>query len=103
MHLMILLINEGMFILVARQFENQDFIKKIEEEDSSGDIKVYIGEENEFDPNVTIIKSTYKLNGEEGTIAIVGPKRMEYDRVVGLLSYLQKALNDVDKKGDENE
>ncbi len=88
---------------LASKFENQDFIKKIEEEDSSGDIKVYIGEENEFDPNVTIIKSTYKLNGEEGTIAIVGPKRMEYDRVVGLLSYLQKALNDVDKKGDENE
>ena len=88
---------------LASKFENQDFIKKIEEEDSSGDIKVYIGEENEFDPNVTIIKSTYKLNGEEGTIAIVGPKRMEYDRVVGLLSYLQKALNDVDKKGEENE
>ena len=34
-----------------------------------------------------------KLNGEEGTIAIIGPKRMEYDRVVGLLSYLQKELN----------
>jgi transcriptional regulator of heat shock response len=33
------------------------------------------------------------LNGEEGTIAIVGPKRMEYDRVVGLLEYIQDELN----------
>lgn len=80
---------------LASKFEDKDFIKKIEEddEDDSGSIKIYIGEENDFDPNVTIIKSKYKLNGEEGTIAIVGPKRMEYDRVVGLLSYLQKALN----------
>ncbi len=88
---------------LASKFEDQTFIKKIEEEENNGDIKIYIGEETEFDPNVTIIKSTYKLNGEEGTIAIVGPKRMEYDRVVGLLSYLQKTLNEVDKKGKNNE
>lgn len=79
---------------LASKFENQDLIRKIEESDATSDeIKIYIGEENEFDPNVTIIKSKYKLNGEEGTIAIIGPKRMEYDRVVGLLSYLQKSLN----------
>lgn len=79
---------------LASKFENKDFLKRIEEDDDSGDIKVYIGEENDFDPNITIIKSKYKHNGEEGTIAIVGPKRMEYDRVVGLLEYLQKELND---------
>ncbi len=83
---------------LASKFEDQNFIKRIEEEDdASGDIKVYIGEENDFDPNVTIIKSKYKRNGEEGTIAIVGPKRMEYDRVVGLLEYLQKELNEEDE------
>ncbi len=81
---------------LASKFEDKDFIKRIEENDSddAGEIKIYIGEENDFDPNVTIIKSKYHLNGEEGTIAIVGPKRMEYDRVVGLLSYLQKELNE---------
>ena len=66
---------------LASKFEDKEFIRRIEEdEDYSGDIKIYIGEENDFDPNVTIIKSKYKRNGEEGTIAIVGPKRMEYDR-----------------------
>ncbi len=88
---------------LVSKFEDQDFINKIEENSLDGDIKIYIGEENEFDPNVTIIKSSYKLNGEEGTIAIVGPKRMEYDRVVGLLSYLQKALNDLEKEEDHYE
>lgn len=84
---------------LASKFEDKDFIKKIEEDDNDGDIKIYIGEENEFDPNVTIIKSKYRLNGEEGTIAIVGPKRMKYDRVVGLLSYLKEELNE--KESDE--
>lgn len=88
---------------LASKFEDKNFIKKIEEDSSDGDVKIYIGEENEFDPNVTIIKSKYRMNGEEGTIAIVGPKRMEYDRVVGLLNYLQKELNKTDKEGDENE
>lgn len=88
---------------LASKFEDKNFIKKIEEDSSDGDVKIYIGEENEFDPNVTIIKSKYRMNGEEGTIAIVGPKRMEYDRVVGLLNYLQKTLNEPDKEGDESE
>jgi heat-inducible transcriptional repressor len=79
---------------LANKFEDENFIKKIEEDSLDNDIKIYIGEENDFDPNVTIIKSKYNLNGEEGTIAIVGPKRMEYDRVVGLLSYIQDALNE---------
>lgn len=81
---------------LASKFEDKNFIKRIEEDtdDATGGIKIYIGEENDFDPNVTIIKSKYNRNGEEGTIAIVGPKRMEYDRVVGLLSYLQKELNE---------
>lgn len=69
------------------KLENIDLIKKIETSDEK--INIYIGEENEFDPNVTVIKTSYNANGEEGTIAIIGPKRMEYDKVVTLLNYLK--------------
>lgn len=79
---------------IASKFEDEDLIKKIEEKKGSKGINIYIGEENEFDPNVTVIKTTYHYHGEEGTIAIIGPKRMEYDRVVGLLSYINQNLND---------
>ena len=44
------------------------------------------------------IKSKYNINGEEGTIAIVGPKRMEYDRVIGLLEYINEELKNKDKQ-----
>ncbi|MBO4245287.1 MAG: heat-inducible transcription repressor HrcA [Bacilli bacterium] len=73
---------------IVAKFEDDSLVRKIEE-DKDG-VNIYIGEENEFDDDVTIIKSHYNINGEEGTIAIVGPKRMEYDRVVALLNYIIK-------------
>lgn len=76
---------------IVNKFEDDTLVRKIEE--MSDGINVYIGEESEFDPNVTVIKSKYNINGEEGTIAIVGPKRMEYDRVIGLLEYINEGLN----------
>ena len=41
---------------------------------------------------MTVIKTKYKTPMEEGTIAIVGPKRMEYDRVVTMLDYIKSNL-----------
>ena len=81
---------------IVSKFEDESLVRKIEE---SGDgVNVYIGEESEFDPNVTVIKTKYKINGEEGTIAIVGPKRMEYDKVVGFLEYLNKEIDERNKQ-----
>ncbi len=71
---------------IVSKFEDDSLVRKIEE--SRDGVNIYIGEDNDFDPDVTIIKSHYNVRGEEGTIAIVGPKRMEYDRVVGLLNYI---------------
>ena len=75
---------------LANKFEDDSIIKNIEE--NKDGINIYIGNENEFDSNVTVVKSTYNVNGQKGTIAIIGPKRMEYDRVVGLLSYITENL-----------
>lgn len=87
---------------LVTKFEDEKFIRKIEENNSNDRINIYIGDESEFDDNVTIIKSKYNLNGEEGTIAIIGPKRMEYDRVVGLLNYINSEINSKEKR-DSNE
>ena len=38
------------------------------------------------------IKTKYNIGGEEGTIAIIGPKRMEYDKVVSLLDYIKNNI-----------
>ena len=75
---------------IISKLENTELVKKIETDEEG--INVYIGEESKFDEDVTIIKTSYKLGSEEGTLAIIGPKRMEYDKVVYLLQFLKNYL-----------
>ena len=69
-----------------------DDVSNITEEKDNG-INIYVGHDNEFSNDVSIVKTKYNYNGEEGTIAIIGPKRMEYDRVVSLLDYIKNNIN----------
>jgi len=69
------------------KLEDVDLVKKIETDEK--EVNIYIGDETDFDSNVTIVKSSYRVGNESGTIAIIGPKRMEYERVVTLLNFLK--------------
>jgi heat-inducible transcriptional repressor len=69
-----------------------DNIDKIIEQDEDNNINVYIGTESKIDDDMTVIKTNYKTDKEEGTIAIIGPKRMEYDRVVNLLEFIKENI-----------
>lgn len=66
-------------------------------EDNKG-INVYIGKDNDISEDLSIVKTKYNVDGEEGTIAIIGPKRMEYDRVVSLLDYITNNLGGEDEE-----
>ena len=68
-----------------------DDVNSIKEEENNG-INIYVGKESEISDDVSVVKTKYNYNGEEGTIAIVGPKRMEYDRVVSLLDYIKENI-----------
>lgn len=74
---------------IISKFEDKDIVRAIEDDQEDDGINIYIGSENEFDDDVTIIKTKYSVDGEEGTIALIGPKRMEYDRVITLLDYIK--------------
>ena len=78
---------------IISKFEDKEIVKSIKEEDNG--INIYIGSENNIDDDVTVIKTKYVVNGEEGTIALIGPKRMEYDRVITLLNYI---MNNIGKE-----
>ena len=84
---------------LANKLEDMSLIKKIEHGiEDDDDVKIYIGEETEFDSNVTIIRKKYVVNGEEKTIAIIGPKRMDYQRIVALLNYIDEEIDN--RKGE---
>lgn len=67
-------------------------IKNVHGSDGNKNIEIYIGEENKIDDDMTVIKTNYKTSTDKGTIAIIGPKRMEYDRVVSMLEYIKENI-----------
>lgn len=79
---------------IASKLEDESFRKMVSNIDGNEEMKIYIGKETDFDDKATIIKKKYKLGGEEGVIAIIGPKRMEYERVVSLLNYMIDRLEE---------
>ena len=82
---------------ILGKFDDVNSIEKMKEEDNG--INIYVGSETELTDDVSVIKTKYSIDGEEGTIAIIGPKRMEYGRVVALLDYIKNNLGgDHEKK-----
>lgn len=75
---------------ILSKFDDVNSIAKMQEEGNG--INIYIGSETELTDDLSVIKTKYNVDGEEGTIAIIGPKRMEYSRVVGLLDYIKNNL-----------
>lgn len=66
------------------------------------DINVYIGSESEKEElkNFSIVTFNHLLDGKDiGTIGIIGPTRMDYSKVISVMKYISKKLNDGYKKG----
>ncbi|MBR2949497.1 MAG: heat-inducible transcription repressor HrcA [Lachnospiraceae bacterium] len=70
------------------------------DENNTG-IQVYIGEEAPVQSmrDCSIVTATYELgDGMKGTIGIIGPKRMDYDKVIGTLKTLMNEFDTRYKK-----
>ena len=66
-------------------------------------IQVYIGNETPVDTmkDCSVVTATYELaEGMRGTVGIIGPKRMDYDKVVSTLKEMMHQLDDLYKKND---
>lgn len=67
------------------------------------DINVYIGDENEKEElkDLSIITFKNKVFGKNmGTIGIIGPKRMDYSKVISIMKYINKKLNEKDQNNE---
>ena len=73
-------------------FESPEVFREVEE-DADNEISIHIAGEARDDDDVSIISAKVKIPGQkEGSIAIVGPKRMDYDQVVSSMEYLVTEL-----------
>ena len=78
---------------IFEKLDDTEVLREIEQ-DKDNNIKVYIGTENNIDEDVTVIKTKFKNGNEEGTLAIVGPKRMDYERVVSMLEFIKSQVEE---------
>lgn len=85
-------------------FEEKQLLGKLVEntlaDESNTGIQVYIGNESPITEmkDCSIVTATYDLGeGMKGTIGIVGPKRMDYDKVVDNLKAVMKQLDSIYK------
>lgn len=73
---------------------------KMDDEESRG-IQVYIGDETPVDAmkDCSVVTATYEIEeGVYGKVGIIGPKRMDYQKVVNTLQSLMVQLDDIFKK-----
>lgn len=78
-----------------------EFVTEALADESGTGIQVYIGDEAPIQSmkDCSIVTATYDLGeGMRGTIGIVGPKRMDYDKVVSTLKNITHQLDDMYKK-----
>lgn len=69
-------------------------------------IQVYIGDETQLKTmkDCSVVTATYELgDGMKGTIAIIGPKRMDYEHVMKTLETLQKELESGNHKNPKEQ
>ena len=88
-------------------FEEKQLLGELLQETSAGEentgIQVYIGSETPVQSmrDCSVVTATYELGGGmKGTIGIVGPKRMDYDKVVGTLRTIQTQLDELYRRED---
>ena len=95
---------------VARNFVSVLDSNTIAEEilNSSGvakDINVYIGNENSNEElkDFSVVTFKHKVGNKDlGTIGIIGPKRMNYSKVISVMKYISKKLNEKEDELEDN-
>ena len=85
---------------IMRALEQEEILEDIINttfESDDGNVKIMIGEENSIQDlkDLSLITTSYHINGEKaGAIAIIGPKRMDYENTI---SNLRVLIKDVDE------
>ena len=72
--------------------------------EGKNEIKVYIGEESPIQTmkDCSIVTANYEFgDGMRGMIGIIGPKRMDYDKVVGTIKTIKSQLDTMYKKNED--
>ncbi len=86
----------------ARNFlavlESRDTLRQLLSRDGGMEISIRIGPENQLPAlnDCSIVTASYRVGDHStGTLGIIGPTRMNYNRVISVLEFMGRALSDV--------
>lgn len=86
---------------IAKNFINvldeKELMLDILDSGMAKDINVYIGDENDKEElkDFSIVTFKHKVGDKDlGTIGIIGPKRMDYSKVISVMKYISKKINE---------
>lgn len=68
---------------------------------NSDGVVVTIGQENKYTSihDCSVVQATYRIDGQVvGTVAVLGPTRMEYGKTMSVLNFMQRHLGEILKK-----
>lgn len=100
-------------LLNVPEFEEKENLQKImyiledysslfamlERKDSHGEVRVLVGEEdtgNELFQNYAVVYAELKLHrGQKGFVAVVGPHRMDYTKIIPAVKFVAESINAV--------
>lgn len=86
---------------IVELIENEDMIIHLFDEDDSAisvpEVRVRIGSENKIQQieQCSVVSTNYTVGSVSGTIGLVGPKRMNYPRMIALVEQLAHRFNKV--------
>jgi heat-inducible transcriptional repressor len=92
--------SELLYTLEEKKLLTELIQDKIEDKDSRG-IQVYIGNETPIETmkDCSVVTATYEIEeGVYGKVGIIGPKRMNYEKVVSTLQALMNQLDEIFKR-----
>ncbi|MDP4221646.1 MAG: heat-inducible transcriptional repressor HrcA, partial [Bacteroidota bacterium] len=84
------------FQSIIELIENEEVvIHVLEGSEKQTGLSIRIGSELEDErmANYSIISTKYRIGDQHGTIAVIGPKRMDYGRVTPMVEYVAKAMS----------
>lgn len=92
-------VNPEDFRGVIELINNEEIIIHVLEKNEAkpDEIKVTVGEENQDEKlhPYSVITATYNAGGVQGSIGVIGPKRMSYARTIPLIDYVAKTISEM--------
>jgi len=84
--------------------ESKERLTNIIEDNKDIEFGLKIGKDDNGLDNCAIVTARYTIGGKElGYAGVIGPERMDYNKVLAVLNYISKTLNTLNKSDNDEE